>query len=494
MRYWAVPAALASQPPQIRAEAADNDPPQPDFDRTMSTKYDKLIDWHNGKPLSLKISREHVTSMRLVAVPFCSSSGDADVVLRLQVGELSSELYQIALTEYQIKLQDYAIKLDHWSRKERDLRDEAAGTRDFSADTAHTLHKISKPWKPMAPSPESYVAYTWTTVSVPSVPVHFKDVVACDADAVAQGVDPLVLTFVQKGSKQHVGQLPTHATALAATATEGIVSTALDAALPAAIQAVASGYPHLGQYEVTQSQLNQPASISYRLVWVAEIRVGNRSTTVVMNERGRVWGSPVPDVLKKAKWTASAVAVIGVAIAVKVVFFAEKVPTPTVAVAPSAAAVVQSPKPAGTPASALVATLPSPAEPSVSRQELGDSVEASASKPSQQAAAQELVAEAAALSEAPAVPTSANVESPAPAALETTRWAVQLGAFADAAGAERARAVAASLGLHAYTETVETAAGPRIRVRCGPYLGHSDVASAMSVLVSARMAATPVKL
>jgi cell division protein FtsN len=49
------------------------------------------------------------------------------------------------------------------------------------------------------------------------------------------------------------------------------------------------------------------------------------------------------------------------------------------------------------------------------------------------------------------------------------RFVVQVGAFSDAALARDARARVEKLGLSSYTQVVETAAGPRTRVRVGPF-------------------------
>jgi len=65
--------------------------------------------------------------------------------------------------------------------------------------------------------------------------------------------------------------------------------------------------------------------------------------------------------------------------------------------------------------------------------------------------------------------------SPAPAAgvakaqSADARFVVQVGAFSDAALARDARARVEKLGLSSYTQVVETAAGPRTRVRVGPF-------------------------
>lgn len=63
--------------------------------------------------------------------------------------------------------------------------------------------------------------------------------------------------------------------------------------------------------------------------------------------------------------------------------------------------------------------------------------------------------------------------APKPAA-SNVGFAVQLGAFADAAAANALRDKARAAGLSAFTETIKTAEGPRTRVRIGPVADRAD--------------------
>jgi DedD protein len=88
--------------------------------------------------------------------------------------------------------------------------------------------------------------------------------------------------------------------------------------------------------------------------------------------------------------------------------------------------------------------------------------------------------QAAAVEEARAQAALDARPSPAPAAgiakapSADARFVVQVGAFSDAALARDARARVEKLGLSSYTQVVETAAGPRTRVRVGPFSDRSE--------------------
>ncbi|RPH64851.1 MAG: SPOR domain-containing protein [Burkholderiales bacterium] len=74
--------------------------------------------------------------------------------------------------------------------------------------------------------------------------------------------------------------------------------------------------------------------------------------------------------------------------------------------------------------------------------------------------------------EAPrASPPASTQEAPAPAtaARVDARFALQLGAFANAGSARAQADKARKAGVRAYTETVQTAQGARTRVRVGPF-------------------------
>jgi DedD protein len=54
------------------------------------------------------------------------------------------------------------------------------------------------------------------------------------------------------------------------------------------------------------------------------------------------------------------------------------------------------------------------------------------------------------------------------------RFVVQVGAYADSAAAREARQKLEKLGIKTYTQSVETSAGKRIRVRVGPFASRSE--------------------
>ena len=69
---------------------------------------------------------------------------------------------------------------------------------------------------------------------------------------------------------------------------------------------------------------------------------------------------------------------------------------------------------------------------------------------------------------------------PAPAAAESSRFVVQVGAFADAGAARDTRAKVERLGLKTYTQVVDTPAGTRIRVRIGPFSTRTEADKALA--------------
>jgi DedD protein len=105
---------------------------------------------------------------------------------------------------------------------------------------------------------------------------------------------------------------------------------------------------------------------------------------------------------------------------------------------------------------------------------------------------------------APAVPAPAAVEparvEPAPApkappakaepappktAEAPGRFVVQVGAFAEASAVREARAKVEKLGLVTYTQQVETASGPRTRVRLGPFATREEADQAAAKVKAA---------
>ena len=76
----------------------------------------------------------------------------------------------------------------------------------------------------------------------------------------------------------------------------------------------------------------------------------------------------------------------------------------------------------------------------------------------------------------------------------TGRFVVQVGAFADAAGARGARAKVELLGLRTYTQAVETSNGPRTRVRVGPFAARDEADKAAAKLKAAGLPAAVLTL
>lgn len=77
-----------------------------------------------------------------------------------------------------------------------------------------------------------------------------------------------------------------------------------------------------------------------------------------------------------------------------------------------------------------------------------------------------------ALLEGKPTPPAAATAAPAPAASE--RLVVQVGAFAEEAGARAVRQKLEAAGLKTYTQVAQTADGRRIRVRLGPYESRAE--------------------
>ncbi len=135
-------------------------------------------------------------------------------------------------------------------------------------------------------------------------------------------------------------------------------------------------------------------------------------------------------------------------------------PAPSVAEAPRATAAV-----ASAPAKAVEAPVETPV------------AVAPAPAPTDKPAAAEPKAEAAkalaALQDKPTAPDAAT---------GTGRFVVQVGAFSTADAARGARERAEKLGLKTYTQVVDTSAGPRTRVRVGPYGDRSEAEKAAALL------------
>jgi len=103
------------------------------------------------------------------------------------------------------------------------------------------------------------------------------------------------------------------------------------------------------------------------------------------------------------------------------------------------------------------------------------------------ARAQQQAAAASAARAEPAKPvTDAGAQS---RAYPSQNWAVQIGQFARPENARAAEARASSLGLRAYSETLQTAQGERVRVRAGPFATRAAAEDARSRLLGAGLEA-----
>lgn len=90
----------------------------------------------------------------------------------------------------------------------------------------------------------------------------------------------------------------------------------------------------------------------------------------------------------------------------------------------------------------------------------------------------------------PRKPSDKPVAKPAPARpeppkAEGVRYAVQVGAFAEAQAVRETRAKLDKLGLRSSVQTVDTAGGPRTRVRIGPYATRDEADKAAAQLRAA---------
>uniref|UniRef100_UPI0013C2D817 SPOR domain-containing protein n=1 Tax=Azohydromonas sediminis TaxID=2259674 RepID=UPI0013C2D817 len=90
---------------------------------------------------------------------------------------------------------------------------------------------------------------------------------------------------------------------------------------------------------------------------------------------------------------------------------------------------------------------------------------------------------------APAATAAAAAKPPAEA-----RYVVQVGAFADRATAQKTRERVEQLGLKTYTQVVETAGGPRTRVRVGPLATRDEADKAAAKLKAAGLPAAVLTL
>jgi cell division septation protein DedD len=86
---------------------------------------------------------------------------------------------------------------------------------------------------------------------------------------------------------------------------------------------------------------------------------------------------------------------------------------------------------------------------------------------------------------AAAADTSRQSADAQPRTYPSQNWAVQIGQFARPENARAAEARASSLGLRAYSETLQTAQGERVRVRPGPFATRAAAEEARSRLLAA---------
>ncbi|HEX4510740.1 MAG TPA: SPOR domain-containing protein [Burkholderiaceae bacterium] len=77
-------------------------------------------------------------------------------------------------------------------------------------------------------------------------------------------------------------------------------------------------------------------------------------------------------------------------------------------------------------------------------------------------------------SAAPGTTAATALPAAGDAASDANRYVVQIGAFTDDAKVRDVRARVEKLGLKTYTQSVDTPAGKRVRVRVGPYPTHAD--------------------
>lgn len=80
------------------------------------------------------------------------------------------------------------------------------------------------------------------------------------------------------------------------------------------------------------------------------------------------------------------------------------------------------------------------------------------------------------------------------AALDSTRFVVQVGAFAEAVAARETRVRAEKLGLKTYTQVAQTPTGSRIRVRIGPFVNRAEADAALAKARAAGLSAVVLTL
>ena len=87
-----------------------------------------------------------------------------------------------------------------------------------------------------------------------------------------------------------------------------------------------------------------------------------------------------------------------------------------------------------------------------------------------------------------------SADKPAAADAKAGRFIVQVGAFADDSAVREARQKAERAGVKTYTQTVETSAGKRTRVRAGPFSSREDADKAAGALKKAGLGGSVLSL
>ena len=117
--------------------------------------------------------------------------------------------------------------------------------------------------------------------------------------------------------------------------------------------------------------------------------------------------------------------------------------------------------------------------------------ETRAKRESEVRAKREEAARARALLEGRGTPSA---DKPAAADAKGGRFIVQVGAFADDSAVREARQKAERAGVKTYTQTVETSAGKRTRVRAGPFSSREDADKAAGALKKAGLGGSVLSL
>ena len=117
--------------------------------------------------------------------------------------------------------------------------------------------------------------------------------------------------------------------------------------------------------------------------------------------------------------------------------------------------------------------------------------EARAKREAELRAKREEAARARALLEGRGTPSA---DKPAAADAKGGRFIVQVGAFADESAVREARQKAERAGVKTYTQTVETSAGKRTRVRAGPFSSREDADKAAGALKKAGLGGSVLSL